>query len=153
MNIEETVDYHIRATLFKMMRMYNLYAAENGITQGIGYVLILITKEGVPATKIAPLMGMGTSSLTRLLKTMETDGLIYRQPDQQDKRVVRIFLTDKGVQLREKAKTVVLNFNEKLFNKINKKEMEAFVKVTSIIRDQINDEIEIFQQNKISKKH
>jgi DNA-binding MarR family transcriptional regulator len=151
MNIEETVDYHIRATLFKMMRMYNLYAAENGITQGIGYVLILIREEGVPATKIAPLMGMGTSSLTRLLKTMETDGLIYRQPDEQDRRVVRIFLTEKGQQLREKAKTVVLNFNEKLFGKITKKEMEAFAKVTSIIRDQTENEIAIFQQNNISK--
>ncbi len=151
MNIEETVDYHIRATLFKMMRMYNLYAAENGITQGIGYVLILITREGVPATKIAPLMGMGTSSLTRLLKNMETDGLIYRQQDSNDKRVVRIFLTEKGVRLREKAKEVVLNFNEKLLSRVTKKEMSAFVKVSSIIRDQVHDEIEIFQKNKNQK--
>ncbi|RLD86776.1 MAG: MarR family transcriptional regulator [Bacteroidetes bacterium] len=150
MNIEETVDYHIRATLFKMMRMYNLYATENGITQGIGYVLILITKEGVPATKIAPLMGMGTSSLTRLLKKMENDDLVYRQTDEVDKRVVRIFLTEKGVQLREKAKAVVLNFNEKLFKQISKKEMEDFVKVSAIIRAQIKNEIEIFQENKNS---
>ena len=150
MNIEETVDYHIRATLFTMMRMYNLLAAENGITQGIAYVLILINKEGVPATKIAPLMGMGTSSLTRLLKKMEVDGLIYRQADEVDKRVVRIFLTEKGVQLREKAKAVVLNFNEKLFKQISKKEMEDFVKVSAIIREQIKNEIEIFQENKNS---
>ena len=150
MNIEETVDYHIRATLFTMMRMYNLLAAENGITQGIAYVLILINKEGVPATKIAPLMGMGTSSLTRLLKKMEVDGLIYRQADKVDKRVVRIFLTEKGVQLREKAKAVVLNFNEKLFKQISKKEMEDFVKVSAIIREQIKNEIEIFQENKNS---
>jgi len=148
MNIEETVDYHIRATLFTMMRMYNLLAAENGITQGIAYVLILINEEGVPATKIAPLMGMGTSSLTRLLKKMEVDGLIYRQADEVDKRVVRIFLTEKGNQLREKAKAVVLNFNEKLFKKISKKEMEDFVKVSGIIREQIKNEIEIFQKNK-----
>ena len=148
MNIEETVDYHIRATLFTMMRMYNLLAAENGITQGIAYVLILINEEGIPATKIAPLMGMGTSSLTRLLKKMEVDGLIYRQADKVDKRVVRIFLTEKGNQLREKAKAVVLNFNEKLFKKISKKEMEDFVKVSAIIREQIKNEIEIFQKNK-----
>lgn len=150
MNIEETVDYHIRATLFTMMRMYNLLAAENGITQGIAYVLILINEEGVPATKIAPLMGMGTSSLTRLLKKMEVDGLIYRQTDEVDKRVVRIFLTEKGIQLREKAKAVVLNFNEKLFKKISKKEMEDFVKVSAVIREQIKNEIETFQENKNS---
>ncbi len=148
MNIEETVDYHIRATLFAMMRMYNLLAAENGITQGIAYVLILINEEGIPATKIAPLMGMGTSSLTRLLKKMEVDGLIYRQTDEVDKRVVRIFLTEKGNKLREKAKAVVINFNEKILKKISKKEMEDFVKVSGIIREQIKNEIEIFQKNK-----
>lgn len=149
MNIEETVDYHIRATLFKMMRMYNLLAAENGITQGKAYVLILINKEGVPATKIAPLMGMGASSLTRLLKNMETEGLIYRKPDEHDKRIARVFLTEKGNQIRDKAKTIVLNFNEKLFKKIDKKDLEAFVRVTSTIREQIRNEIEIFQRNKI----
>lgn len=148
MNLEETVDFQIRATLFKMMRMYNLLAAENGITQGIAYVLILIHEDGVPATKIAPLMGMGTSSLTRLLKKMETDRLIYRQPDKDDKRIVRIFLTEKGEQLREKAKLVVLNFNEKLLKKISKKEMKDFVKVSTVIREQIHDEIEIYKKNK-----
>jgi len=148
MNIEETFDYHIRSTLFSMMRMYNLIAAENGITQAIGYVLILIKEEGIPATKIAPVMGMGTSSLTRLLKNMETDGLIYRKPDQHDKRVVNIFLTDKGKELRDKAKKVVLDFNEKLYKKITKKEMESFAKVTAIIRDQVQTEIETFQKNK-----
>lgn len=149
MNIEETVDYHIRSTLFTMMRMYNLFAAENGITQAIGYVLILIDEEGIPATKIAPVMGMGTSSLTRLLKNMETDGLIYRQPDKTDRRVVKIFLTEKGKTLRKKAKKVVLEFNEKLMKKISKQEMEVFAKVATVIRDQVKKEIEIFQQKKL----
>jgi DNA-binding MarR family transcriptional regulator len=152
MNIEETVDYHIRSTLFSMMRMYNLIAAENGITQAIGYVLILIEEDGIPATKIAPVMGMGTSSLTRLLKNMEEDGLLYREPDAHDGRVVNIFLTEKGKELREKAKKVVLNFNEKLYKKITKKEMETFAKVTAVIREQVQTEIEEFQKNKNQKK-
>jgi DNA-binding MarR family transcriptional regulator len=153
MNIEETVDYHLRSTLFKMMRMYNLIAAENGITQAIGYVLILLKEEGMPATKIAPVMGMSSSSLTRLLKNMEEDGLIYREPDSFDGRVVNIFLTEKGKELREKAKKVVLNFNEKLSKKINKKDLEVFAKVSTIIREQVQIEIESFQQNKKTKKY
>ena len=79
---------------------------------------------------------------------METDRLIYRQPDKDDKRIVRIFLTEKGEQLREKAKLVVLNFNEKLLKKISKKEMKDFVKVSTVIREQIHDEIEIYKKNK-----
>lgn len=147
MNIEETVDFHLRSTLFRMMRMYNLIAAENGITQAIGYVLILIKEEGMPATKIAPVMGMGTSSLTRLLKNMEDDGLIFRVSDKNDKRVVKIFLTEKGKELRETAKGVVINFNQKLSKQITPKEMEAFTKVSGIIRNQVQTEIEEFQKN------
>lgn len=147
MNIEETVDFHLRSTLFAMRRMYNLMAAENGITQGIGYALINIGKEGIPATKIAPIMGMTSSSLSRLLKEMETNGLIFRQNDEEDKRVVRIFLTKEGFNLREKVKEVVVNFNKNLFKKVSPDEVEGFIKVNNAIKELVVDEVDVFQNN------
>ncbi len=147
MNIEQTVDFHLRSTLFAMRRMYNQLAAQNGITQGIGYALINIGKEGIPATKIAPIMGMTFSSLSRLLKNMEKDGLIYREHDQKDKRVVRIFLTNKGFELREKVKEVVVNFNKNLLQKINPENMEAFIKVNNAIKEQVKEVVEEHQNN------
>ncbi len=147
MNIEETVDFHLRSTLFAMRRMYNLLAAQNGITQGIGYALINIGKEGIPATKIAPIMGMTFSSLSRLLKNMETDGLIYREHDSIDKRVVRIFLTKKGFELREKVKEVVVNFNKNLLQKISPEDMKGFIRVNNAIKDQVKEVVDDHQNN------
>lgn len=147
MNIEETVDFHLRSTLFAMRRMYNLLATKNGITQGIGYALINIGKDGIPATKIAPIMGMSSSSLSRLLKEMETNGLIYRRNDDEDKRVVRIFLTKEGFELREKVKEVVVNFNKNLFEKIHPNEMKGFVKVNNMIKELVIAEVDEFQNN------
>jgi len=147
MNIEETVDFHLRSTLFAMRRMYNLLAAQNGITQGIGYALIKIGKEGIPATKIAPIMGMTFSSLSRLLKNMETDGLIYRKNDDTDKRVVRIFLTKKGLELREKVKKVVVNFNTGLLQKIKPEDMEGFIRVNNAIKEQVKEVVDEHQNN------
>jgi len=141
MNIQETVDFHLRSTLFAIRRMYNILANENGITQGIGYVLINIGKEGVPATKIAPLMGMGTSSLSRLLKNMEEDGLIYRKSDEEDRRVVKVFLTPRGVELRKEVKKVVIDFNNKLSEKIDKADMDTFMRVSQVIRQQVCNDI------------
>ena len=145
MNIEETVDYHLRSTLFAMRRMYNLMASENGITQGIGYALLNIGKNGVPATKIAPMMGMTSSSLSRLLKNMEDDGLIYREADKDDKRIVKIFVTQTGFKLREKVKEVVVNFNKDLMQKISPEELSAFKKVNQVIRDQVRTDLDDFQ--------
>ncbi len=147
MNIEETVDFHLRSTLFAMRRMYNLLAAENGITQGIGYALINIGKDGIPATKIAPIMGMTSSSLSRLLREMETNGLIYRQHDDEDKRVVRIFLTKEGLKLREKVKEVVVNFNRNLFKKVSPEEINGFIKVNNAIKELVVAEVDEFQNN------
>lgn len=146
MDIEQTVDYHLRSTLFAMRRMYNLLAAKNGITQGIGYALVNIGKEGVPATKIAPMMGMTSSSLSRLLKNMEDDGLIYRKPEKEDKRVVRIFLTPEGLKLKKKIKDVVINFNKKLFEKISKEDFEAFVRINDLIKEQVKTDVSAVQE-------
>jgi len=147
MNIQETVDYHLRSTLFATRRMYNILAVENGITQGIGYALINISKEGVPATKIAPIMGMSTSSLSRLLKNMEDDGLIYRKSNEGDRRIVKIFLTPRGSELRAKVRKVVIEFNSKLSEIINQADMEAFIRVNQIIRRQVSIDLSILTGN------
>jgi len=145
MNIEETVDFHLRSTLFAMRRMYNTLAAENGITQGIGYALINIGKDGIPATKIAPMMGMTSSSLSRLLKNMEDDGLIYRKSEKGDKRIVNIFVTPKGGKLRDRVKAVVVSFNKRLLANISQEELKAFEKINSLIREQVKLDMEEFQ--------
>lgn len=152
MNTQATVDFHLRSTLFSMMRMYNILAAENGTTQGVGYVLLIIDKEGTPATKVAPLMGMSSSSLSRLLKNMEDNGLIYKESNLKDKRVVKVFLTEKGVELRREVKKVVLGFNDKVHSKISKQEFEAFTKVTSIIKEQVQEKLADIQLNNNLKK-
>ena len=141
MIVEDTVDYHLRSTLFTMRRMYNLMAQQIGITQGIGYALINIGDDGIPATKIAPLMGMTSSSLSRMLKNLEDDGLVYRKQDEDDKRVVNIFLTSDGLNLKKKIEDVVLDFNNKLFQKLNLKELQIFEKVNNIIKVQAKSEI------------
>ena len=145
MDLKETVDYHIKSTWHSITRMYNLIATEYGLSQTIGYVLINIEKEGTPATKIAPLMGMEPTSLSRLLKNMEDNGLIFRRGDQTDKRVVRIFLTEKGVAARKISKKTILDFNEKLLKKINKTDLQTFIKVFDIIKEQVAEEIEKHQ--------
>lgn len=142
MIVKDTVDYHLRSTLFTMRRMYNLMAQQIGITQGIGYALINIGEVGIPATKIGPLMGMTSSSLSRMLKNMEDDGYIFRKPDTEDGRVVNIYLTNAGKILKNKIEEVVLDFNQRLLKKLNIKDLQAFEKVNDVIKEEAKIEIE-----------
>lgn len=142
MKREETVDYHIKSAWHAISRMYNQQAAEEGFTTAIGFVLINInSKEGTPATKIAPMIGLETRSLTRMLKTMEEKGLIFKKADPVDKRSVRIFLTEEGKQKKEHSINTILNFNLQVREVVSDSELktffEVFEKIQSVI-DQIN---------------
>jgi DNA-binding MarR family transcriptional regulator len=130
MKREETIDYHIRAAWHAIARLYNQKASDYGATMAVGFVLLNIdVEEGTPATKIAPLMGLEARSLTRLLKTLEARGAIYRKIDANDKRCVRIFLTEEGKKGRERAKETVLRFNEVVREEIPEKKLEVFFDV------------------------
>jgi len=148
MNTQATVDFLLRSSLFSMMRMYNIIAAEHGITQSVGNVLLIIEKGGTPATKVAPLMGMSSSSLSRLLKNMEESGFIYKETNSIDKRVIKVFLTDKGLELRRIVRKVVVGFNDRVAKKVKAEEMEAFTRVTQLIKELAQEDMLKFQMNK-----
>lgn len=127
MKREETVDYHIKAAWHAIARMYNQQALKYGGTMSMGFALLNIhTEEGTAATKIAPLMGLEARSLTRLLRSMEEKGLIYRESDKTDKRSVRVRLTREGRKKKEKARDTVLRFNEAVRAEIPAAKLEEF---------------------------
>ncbi|MFO7256070.1 MAG: MarR family transcriptional regulator [Bacteroidota bacterium] len=134
MRREETVDYNIKATWHAIARMYNQQAARYGATMSTGFVLLNVdAEEGTPATKIAPLMGLEARSLTRILKSMEEAGLIFRAPDPNDRRSVRIFLTPEGRAKKDKAREVVLHFNNTVFRQVAPEKLKVFFEVLSEI--------------------
>ena len=138
MKPEETVDYNIKVAWHAISRMYNTQAAKHDITTSIGFVLLNIDQElGTPATKIAPLLGLETRSLTRILRSMEEKGLIYKQADTQDKRSVRIFLTEEGLRKKEVSRQTVRHFNQKVREKIPQAQLEVMFKVVTQITGMI----------------
>jgi DNA-binding MarR family transcriptional regulator len=138
MKPEETIDYHVRAVWYGIFRMYNQLGLEHDISTSLGYVLLNIhTEGGTPATKIAPLMGMESRSLTRMLKSMEEKGLIYKKQDENDRRSVRIFLTEEGIRRKEISRKTVRTFNEKLRAIIPQKDLDAFFRVMTIVNQNI----------------
>ncbi len=130
MKREETVDYNIKAAWHSISRMYNQQALKYDGTMSMGFALLNIhSEEGTPATKIAPLMGLEARSLTRLLKSMEEKGLIYRKADKADKRSVRILLTKEGKKMKENSRETVLRFNEVVRQEISDQKLNVFFDV------------------------
>ncbi len=138
---ETLIDYSIRHTWHKISRMYNQRAAEHDLTISIGFILLIVDREGTPSTQLGPRMGMEPTSLSRTLKMMEDRNLIRRQEDKLDKRKVLIFLTEEGVEMRKRAKALVLAFNEKLAEKIPKGKLKVYFEVMDKIDLVVEEEL------------
>lgn len=136
-----TVDFFIRQNWHKIQRMYNQRASEYGVSISIGYILLMIEKEGTPSTQLGPKMGMEPTSLSRTLKTMEDEGLIKRVNDKIDKRKVFIFLTELGIEKRRIARDVVIGFDDKLISSIPKDKLKVYFEVMQQIGDFIDKEV------------
>jgi DNA-binding MarR family transcriptional regulator len=138
---EEYIDFNLRHAWHKISRMYNQKAKIHGLTMSIGFILLIVDKEGTPSTQLGPRMGMEPTSLSRTLKTMESKGLIFRKVDKEDKRKVLIHLSEEGVELRKQVKEVVVSFNEKLVEDIPANKLNTFFEVMEIIDENIEDEL------------
>lgn len=127
---KEDIGFDVKVTWLAIARMFNPLAAENNMTVTMGFALLNISKEkGTPATKIAPLLGMEPRSLTRLIKKMEEDKLVERRPDPEDRRSVRIFLTESGAEKKKIALNQVESFNNTIRGSVNDDELRTFFSV------------------------
>ena len=145
MKRNQTVCFNIKASWHAISRMYNEYGQDYGVSASVGYVLLNIDVNGTPATKIGPLLGMESRSLSRMLKSLEENDLIYRKQDEKDKRLYKIFLTEKGREKREMAKKVVKKFNNAVREQVSDHKLEIFFevieKINSLIDQKKNTEI------------
>ena len=140
MKPEDTIDFHIRWAWHGIARMYNIEAAKYDTTMSVGQTLLNIDVEGTPSTKLGPKMGMESRSLTRILKSMEEKGLIYKKADSTDKRMVRIYLTDFGKEKREVSKEAVIKLNTAIHETIGKTNLQTFFKVIKKINNLLDSQ-------------
>jgi MarR family transcriptional regulator, organic hydroperoxide resistance regulator len=136
MKKEQTVCFHIKSCWHAISRLYNEHGQAHGLTTAAGYVLLNIDLElGTPATKIGPSLGMEARSLTRMLNQMEKEQWIKRTSDEKDKRMMRVFLTEKGREKREIASHVVKKFNQMIKKEISEEKIDIFFEVIKKINN------------------
>ena len=137
---KETIEYALRTTWQQITNMYNEKALKYGGTMTMAFTLLSVDADGTPSTTLGPKMGMESTSLSRLLNTMEERGLISRKPNPEDGRGVLIYLTKNGKQKRDLSKKIVLEFNNGLEKKIDKRKIKNFYEVITAIKNQIEEE-------------
>lgn len=112
-----------------------------GITRAQWWALGNISRhadDGMIQTELATILETGKVSVGGLIDRLEESGLVSRQADKSDRRVKRIFITDKGYEVLEHIKHVADDLDGLLFDNVSDEELDAaadvLVRVKSNVR-------------------
>lgn len=108
---------------------------------GQGRVLFLLSKhENISQRELANLAQIKPGSMTEILSRMERDGLIKRQRDVSDKRVIYVCLTEAGIELAKENHQRHLSFCKILFGTLSDEEKTELNRLILKIDQNIKNE-------------
>jgi len=96
--------------------------------RGQGHLLSVIAENaGAKQSELAEILDMRPSSMTEMLVKLEQSGLIERRQDENDQRVMRIFLAEKGEKALKASKAAILEMSSALFGSLTEEEQTQFL--------------------------
>jgi len=111
-------------------RVFERMLDENGISEFNGaqgrILFVLWETDDIPISMLSEQTGLAKTTLTSMLDRLERSGHILRLPDPDDRRAVRICLTERAENLREKYERVSAMMNEVFYRGFSDNEILAF---------------------------
>lgn len=100
------------------------FFSQYGLTPVRFYALKHIQeKPGLSLSDLSALLLCTKGNATRILKSMETDGFLFRAADPNDQRAYRLEITAQGVELFEKVKLAYQDYNQTRFQRYSEGEL------------------------------
>lgn len=114
--------------------------AERGITLRWYDALVHLemAEEGLRMNDLAARILASKSGLTRVIDRMEEAGLVRRERPPDDRRVVNVFITERGLETLQSARQVHRRgIKEHFVQHLNQKELAALARSLEKVRDHV----------------
>ncbi len=112
------ISISVNAILRQVASKYNL-------TMSQAYFLLSVPFEGMPMAKLATLLGIDNSTLTRNFNKLKHLGYVEREQDQFDRRIFYIKLTPNGDEVVDKLNAKIDESTFDIMQNIGIEEIES----------------------------
>ncbi len=113
---------------------------EIGIYHGQPPMLFILNKKnGQSQKELADMLNVKPSTITVMLGRMEKAGLVERRQDDEDQRISRVYITEEGKKVCEKAREVMKNLEEECFGNLLAEEKVILRRLLLQIRDNLQE--------------
>jgi DNA-binding MarR family transcriptional regulator len=128
-------DIDIAAALISFTyRSVQKYFAKELASYNIGWghfaiLMSLYDQEGRSQDSLAQSRGFDKTMIAKSILRLEKEGIVYRKIDQEDKRIKRLYLTEKGRKLMPEMQRIGNELNSLLLKSFDTDEASAAVEI------------------------
>lgn len=135
---EDTL-YHVFHSVMRLhYKRSHMLFEKVGIYPGQPALLIsLSVKDGQSQKDLAHRLGIKAATVTVMLNRMEKSGFIRRSRDSNDRRVLKVYLTDKGRDVSRKIHDIVDSMSLECFDNFTQEEKILLRRLFMQMRDNL----------------
>ena len=80
------------------------------------FILSSVPDDGIHMSRLAGKLGIDNSTLTRLMENLEKHNLAFRKKDEDDRRLVNVFLTEEGQAVMFRFEARIENLGSRILD-------------------------------------
>jgi DNA-binding MarR family transcriptional regulator len=125
------------ACIFSHNHQYIENALESYNLKGpmFAFLLTLSHKDGCSQESLARYLKFSKATATRSIKALEKEGYVYRERDEDDRRIYRVFISDKGREVVPAINSALQEWNDILLSDLSDEEEQIFRKLLDKAKD------------------
>ncbi len=125
---------------FAFWRMKSAFERETGVSAGTWFSLTLLAcRDGMSQGELSQRFEIDPSRVTRLATRLEREGLLRRERDPEDNRVVRLYLTEKGRDLVEGLSERRERFDRRIGAVLSPEELKELRRMLGVLAEAMQD--------------
>ena len=139
-NLERNFGFLLHDVSRLMRTVFDRRGRDLGLTRSQWWVLtMLYGKEGVTQSELADFMDLEKPTLGRLLDRMQEKHWIERRPDSLDRRVNRLYLTEKVQELMRALRKTAADVRKDALGDLSQVDRENFIDTLIKIKNNLSN--------------
>lgn len=121
-------------------KMLKAFERDTGVSVGKYFVLrMLARKDGISQGEVWHRFDVDPSRITRLAKSLEKEGLVRRERDPEDNRVVRMYLTEEGHRMIYEFSGRHERFDRRVHEAVSEEDLGELRRILGTLTEAMND--------------
>lgn len=128
MELSNYLGFSLRVAMKKIDKNLSQQLDAYGVSIPQSFILYsLMEQDGSTLKEIGNKTLIDSSSMTVLVDKLEKDEFVERKLDSQDRRAIRVFITQKGLEIAEKVSVIGIEFNSRLYDLLGEGNQKEFI--------------------------